>query len=169
MCQTAVNKAADTSNPNATCAGTTKPVGTSNRLPNGLKEVEGGKGERCRRDERASGTVGLSSNGENTVPDSIPPVPNLGKRRPPLSVPLEGEKTGQQSSGHPDKTTTHLAQHKCAQRRTLCVGQTARLKAKRVKESGTRGQVGARLPARTTNVIPDSTATSQNPHAGHHG
>ncbi|KIJ16142.1 hypothetical protein PAXINDRAFT_11186 [Paxillus involutus ATCC 200175] len=48
-----------------------------------------------------------SLNGENGVPDSIPPVPNPDERGPPPSMPLEGEK-GQQSSSHVDETGTHL-------------------------------------------------------------
>ncbi|KIJ07342.1 hypothetical protein PAXINDRAFT_19455, partial [Paxillus involutus ATCC 200175] len=105
--QTALDEAADTSNPNATSAGTTMPVGMSNGPPNGSSEVEGegGKGE---GNERASGIVDPSSNGENAVLDSIPPTPNLDERGPPPSMPLEGEKNGQQSSGHVDETGTHL-------------------------------------------------------------
>ncbi|KIJ09087.1 hypothetical protein PAXINDRAFT_17816, partial [Paxillus involutus ATCC 200175] len=104
--QTALDEAADTSNPNATSAGTTMPVGTSNGPLNGSSEVEGegGKGE---GNERASGIVDPSSNGENAVPDSIPPTPNPDERGPPPSMPLEGEKNGQQSSGHGDETGTH--------------------------------------------------------------
>ncbi|KAF8833138.1 hypothetical protein BDN67DRAFT_1017907 [Paxillus ammoniavirescens] len=129
-CQTAINEAADTSNPNATSAGTTMPVGTSNGPPNRSNEAEG-KGGKGEGNERASGDVAPSSNGENTVPDLIPPAPNPDERResngenavpdlippapnpdkrgPPLSMPLEGEK-GQQSSGHADEAATHLEQ-----------------------------------------------------------
>ncbi|KIJ06367.1 hypothetical protein PAXINDRAFT_20440 [Paxillus involutus ATCC 200175] len=105
--QTALDEAADTSNPNATSAGMTMPVGTSNGPPNGSSEVEGegGKGE---GNERASGIVDPSSNGENAVPDSIPPTTNPDERGPPPSMPLEGEKNGQQASGHVDDTATHL-------------------------------------------------------------
>ncbi|KIK77669.1 hypothetical protein PAXRUDRAFT_17345 [Paxillus rubicundulus Ve08.2h10] len=92
MRQTAINKAADTSNPNAMCTGTMKPAGTSNGLPNGPKEVEGGKGE---VNERVSGSVAPSSNGEHTIPNSIPPPPNLDKHPPPLSMLLEGDNCGE--------------------------------------------------------------------------
>ncbi|KIK76116.1 hypothetical protein PAXRUDRAFT_49920, partial [Paxillus rubicundulus Ve08.2h10] len=74
------HEAADTSNPNTTCAGTTKPAGTSYGLPNGSKEVEGGKGGQ--RDERARGSVAPSSNGENAIPDSTPP-PSTASRHAP--------------------------------------------------------------------------------------
>ncbi|KIJ06647.1 hypothetical protein PAXINDRAFT_20160 [Paxillus involutus ATCC 200175] len=112
-CQTAYEEAADPSNPNAR-AGPTEPAGTSNRPPNGSSEVEGegGKGE---GNERASGIVDPSSNGENAIPDSIPPTPHLDERGPPPSMPLEGEKNGQQLSGHGDETGTHQVetpQHK---------------------------------------------------------
>ncbi|KIJ10219.1 hypothetical protein PAXINDRAFT_16729 [Paxillus involutus ATCC 200175] len=104
--QTANDEAADTSNPHATCAGPTEPVGTSNGPPNGSSEVEG-KGEKGEGNERASGIVDPSSKGENTVPDSIPPTPNPDEQGPPPSMLLEGEK-GQQSSGHVDETGMHL-------------------------------------------------------------
>ncbi|KIK73660.1 hypothetical protein PAXRUDRAFT_177814, partial [Paxillus rubicundulus Ve08.2h10] len=58
--QTANHKAADTSNPNTMCAGTTKPAGTSYGLLNRPKEVEGGK-ERRMRGQRASGSAAHSS------------------------------------------------------------------------------------------------------------
>ncbi|KIK77655.1 hypothetical protein PAXRUDRAFT_166140 [Paxillus rubicundulus Ve08.2h10] len=160
------HEAADTLNWNAMSTGTTKPAGTSYGLPNINKEVKGrgGKGE---RDERVSGSAAPSLNNENAAPNSIPPPPNPDKCKcsPPLSIMLlEGEKTGQQSSRHPDETTTHLAQHKCARRRTLCMGQTARSKVKKGgKESSTRGQVGAQLPAQMTIVIPNSTPTPPYP------
>ncbi|KIK76628.1 hypothetical protein PAXRUDRAFT_113962, partial [Paxillus rubicundulus Ve08.2h10] len=86
------HEAADTSNPNTMCTGTMKPAGTSYGLPNGSKEVEGGKGE---RDERASGSAAPSL--DNNSGDEVCHI-----------VPLEGEKTGQQLSRHPDETTTHL-------------------------------------------------------------
>ncbi|KIJ13525.1 hypothetical protein PAXINDRAFT_13642 [Paxillus involutus ATCC 200175] len=104
--QTASNEAADTSNPSAMSARPRLPAGTSNGPPNGSSEVEG-KGEKGEGNERASGIVDPSSNGENAVPDSIPPTPNPDERGPPPSMPLEGEK-GQQSSGHVDETGTHL-------------------------------------------------------------
>ncbi|KIK92579.1 hypothetical protein PAXRUDRAFT_13143 [Paxillus rubicundulus Ve08.2h10] len=59
-------------------------------LLNGSKEVEGGKGE---ANERASGSVAPSSNGEYTIPNSIPPPPNLDEHPPPLSMPLKGEES----------------------------------------------------------------------------
>ncbi|KIJ08868.1 hypothetical protein PAXINDRAFT_18025 [Paxillus involutus ATCC 200175] len=40
------------------------------------------------------------------VPYRALPTPN--NQRPPLSMPLKGEKTGQQSSGHADEAATHL-------------------------------------------------------------
>ncbi|KIJ15255.1 hypothetical protein PAXINDRAFT_11797 [Paxillus involutus ATCC 200175] len=40
------------------------------------------------------------------VPYRALPTPN--KQRPPPSMPLKGEKTGQQSSGHADEAATHL-------------------------------------------------------------
>ncbi|KIK74520.1 hypothetical protein PAXRUDRAFT_19792 [Paxillus rubicundulus Ve08.2h10] len=97
---TANHEAADTSNLNATCAGTTKPAGTSYGLPNGSKEVEGGKGE---RDKRASGSVAPSSDNDGgdevhhmyAVPNSTPPPPNPDEHQPPPSMPPEGENCGE--------------------------------------------------------------------------
>ncbi|KIJ08147.1 hypothetical protein PAXINDRAFT_18692, partial [Paxillus involutus ATCC 200175] len=110
--QTANEEATGTSNPNANGAGTTMPVGTSNgpsnaSKSNGNDEEVKGKGGKGEGNERASGIAAPSSNGENAVPDSIPPTPNPDERGPPPSMPLEGEK-GQQSSGHVDETGTHL-------------------------------------------------------------
>ncbi|KAF8835308.1 hypothetical protein BDN67DRAFT_1015664 [Paxillus ammoniavirescens] len=113
-CQTAHAEAADPLNPNTTGAGTTKPVGTSYGPPCEMNESrnesnEDSKGEKAERDERASGDVAPSSNSKNTVPDSTPPPPNLDKWRLPLSVPLEGEKIGQKSSGHVNNMATLVA------------------------------------------------------------
>ncbi|KIJ08711.1 hypothetical protein PAXINDRAFT_18165 [Paxillus involutus ATCC 200175] len=104
--QMALDKAADTSNPNAMSAGMTMPVGTSNGPLNGSSKVEGegGKGE---GNERARGIVAPSLNGKNAIPDSIPPAPNPDERGPPPSMPLEGEKNSQQSSGHSDEMGMH--------------------------------------------------------------
>ncbi|KIJ18389.1 hypothetical protein PAXINDRAFT_8642 [Paxillus involutus ATCC 200175] len=102
--QTANDEAADPSNPNAH-AGPTEPAGTSNGPPNGSNKVEG-KGGKGEGNKRARGIVDPSSNGENAVPNSIPPTPNPDKRGPPPSMPLKGEK-GQRSSGRSDETTTH--------------------------------------------------------------
>ncbi|KIJ05418.1 hypothetical protein PAXINDRAFT_21324 [Paxillus involutus ATCC 200175] len=137
--QTALDEAADTSNPNATSAGTTMPVGTSNGPPNGSSEVEGegGKGE---GNERASGIVDPSSNGENAVPDSIPPTPNPDERGPPPSMPLEGEKNGQQSSGHGDETGTH--QRSNGEDRGVAVGHR--------EAAGARDEVGERYDDQET-------------------
>ncbi|KIJ16561.1 hypothetical protein PAXINDRAFT_11011 [Paxillus involutus ATCC 200175] len=111
--QTANEEATGTSNPNANGAGTTMPVGTSNGPSNASKlngndEGVEGKGEKGEGNERASGIPAPSSNGEYTVPDLIPPVPNPHKQTPPPpSTPLEGEKDGEELSGHVDKAGTH--------------------------------------------------------------
>ncbi|KAF8833529.1 hypothetical protein BDN67DRAFT_1017448 [Paxillus ammoniavirescens] len=106
-CQTAVNEAIDTTNPHAMCAGPAVPVGTTNGLSNRSNEVEGKRviGD---RDERVSGDVAPSLNGENAIPDLTPPPPNPDESRPPPSTPLKGEKNGQPLSSHVDKTGTHL-------------------------------------------------------------
>ncbi|KIK73659.1 hypothetical protein PAXRUDRAFT_177818, partial [Paxillus rubicundulus Ve08.2h10] len=143
------HEAADTSNPNTTCAGTTKPAGTSYGLLNVNKEVKGRGGE-GERDERASGSVAPTWNDENAAPNLIPPPPN-----PDKCVLLEGEKTGQQSSGRPEETTMHLAQHKWTQRRTPCVGQTARSKAKK----GGKGKRHERVSGSVAPSLDDKCCT----------
>ncbi|KIJ04850.1 hypothetical protein PAXINDRAFT_21861, partial [Paxillus involutus ATCC 200175] len=124
--QTAVDdEAADTTDPHANSAGPAVPVGTTNEPSNGIDEgVEEGDRKVEEEDEkggRASESAALSSNdngGDEDVrhayvvpkpatsaPYHVPPSPD--KRRPP-SVPLEGEMTGKQSSGHADEAATHL-------------------------------------------------------------
>ncbi|KIJ05233.1 hypothetical protein PAXINDRAFT_21488, partial [Paxillus involutus ATCC 200175] len=129
--QTALDEAADTSNPNATSAGTTMPVGTSNGPSNELRNEskEKGKGgevvedveEEDEKGGRASGIEDPSSNddgGDEDVrhayvvpkpaspsPNHVPPPPD--ESRPPPSVSLEGEMSGKQSSDHADEAATH--------------------------------------------------------------
>jgi hypothetical protein len=124
--QTAANEAADTSNPHAIGAGTTMPVGTSNEPSNesnGGKDREGGRSveEEGGKGEWASGDAAPSSNDDGgdesvrhtyVVPNTTQPppyyaLPTLHERGPPPSVSLEGEMTGQRSSGHVDETATH--------------------------------------------------------------
>ncbi|KAF8836634.1 hypothetical protein BDN67DRAFT_983801 [Paxillus ammoniavirescens] len=96
--QTAVNKATDTTDPNATGAGPAVPVGTMNQPRHESdKDLKGEKGE---RDERASGDVAPSSNAENAIPNSTPPPPYPDElTTPPPSMPLKGEDEGVKSSG----------------------------------------------------------------------
>ncbi|KIK71867.1 hypothetical protein PAXRUDRAFT_181701 [Paxillus rubicundulus Ve08.2h10] len=118
MHQMANHKAADTSNLNAMCTGMTKPVGMLygplNEGRNVKKVDETG--------EWASGSVTPSSNDDSgdedvchtyIVPNMTQPppyhaLPTPDEQRQPLSMPLEGEKTGQQSSRHTDELGTHL-------------------------------------------------------------
>ncbi|KIK76525.1 hypothetical protein PAXRUDRAFT_18146 [Paxillus rubicundulus Ve08.2h10] len=109
--------AADTMNPNAKSARPTKPAGAprTGNTQDIDEEVKGtgGKGE---RDERASGSAAPSSDNDGgdevchtyAVPNSTPPPPNRDEHPPPLSMPLEGENCGEQSSGHVYETGTHL-------------------------------------------------------------
>ncbi|KIJ10616.1 hypothetical protein PAXINDRAFT_16386 [Paxillus involutus ATCC 200175] len=92
-CQMAYEEATDPLNSNAS-TGMMKPAGTSNRLLNGSNEVEG-------------------ENGREVIED-IEVEDEKDKSIPPPSVPLEGEKNGQQPSGHIDKAAMHLEapQHK---------------------------------------------------------
>jgi hypothetical protein len=124
--QTAVDdEAADTTDPHANSAGPAVPVGTTNEPSNGVDEgVEEGDRRVEAEDEkggRASGSAAPSSNDDGgdedvrhayvvpkpatSAPYHVPPSPD--ERRPP-SVPLEGEMTGKQSSGHADEAATHL-------------------------------------------------------------
>ncbi|KIJ08863.1 hypothetical protein PAXINDRAFT_18029 [Paxillus involutus ATCC 200175] len=124
--QTAVvDEAADTTDPHANSAGPAVPVGTTNEPSNGVDEgVEEGDRRVEEEDEkggRASESAALSSNDNGgdedvrhayAVPKPAPPSPyhvppSPDERRPP-SVPLEGEMTGKQSSGHADEAATHL-------------------------------------------------------------
>ncbi|KIJ05244.1 hypothetical protein PAXINDRAFT_21479, partial [Paxillus involutus ATCC 200175] len=95
-------EATGTSNPNANGAGMMMPVGTLNRPSNASKlngndEGVEGKGEKGEGNERASGITAPSSN-----------VPNPHERTPPPpSTPLEGEKDGEELSGHIDEVGTH--------------------------------------------------------------
>ncbi|KIJ05892.1 hypothetical protein PAXINDRAFT_20878, partial [Paxillus involutus ATCC 200175] len=125
--QTAVDdEAADTTDPHTICAGTTVPAGTSHEPSNDVDEgVEEGDRKVEEEDEkggRASESAALSSNDDGgdedvrhayVVPKPVPPSPyqippSPDKSRPPPSTPLEGEKNGQQASGHVDDTATHL-------------------------------------------------------------
>ncbi|KIJ14165.1 hypothetical protein PAXINDRAFT_13078 [Paxillus involutus ATCC 200175] len=87
------------------------------------------QGQQCQNAEeedekggRASESAALSSNDDGgdedvrhayVIPKLAPPFPNHvppppDESRPPPSVPLEGEKNGQHSSGHADEAATHL-------------------------------------------------------------
>ncbi|KIJ11553.1 hypothetical protein PAXINDRAFT_15549 [Paxillus involutus ATCC 200175] len=94
----AYNKADDPLNPNANGAGMTKPVGTLYGLHDKL--IKDSKGEKGQRVERASGTVGPSSDDDGG--DEVHHSP------PPPSTLLEGEENGEQTSGHPDEMAMHL-------------------------------------------------------------
>ncbi|KIJ09064.1 hypothetical protein PAXINDRAFT_17847 [Paxillus involutus ATCC 200175] len=122
--QTASNEAADTSNPSATSARPRLPAGTSRGPPNGSNENEGEKGDRV---ERASGTVGPSSDDDGgdegvhhryVVPDSTPPPYPDEPTPPPPSTPLEGEMYGEESSGRAHEAATHDVETPQAELRT---------------------------------------------------
>ncbi|KAF8838885.1 hypothetical protein BDN67DRAFT_1060573 [Paxillus ammoniavirescens] len=141
-------EATDPSNPNATGAGTMKPVGMSygppcesnepsNESNNVDKGVESKEGEKGDRNERASGIIDPSKNSKNAIPDSIPPAPNPDELLPPPSMPLEGEK-GQQSSGHTYEAATHLE----------------RLRNESNEDS--KGEIGERVKRASGNVVPSS-------------
>ncbi|KIJ04347.1 hypothetical protein PAXINDRAFT_22367 [Paxillus involutus ATCC 200175] len=90
-CQTAVNEAADTSNPNATSARPTVPVGKSNEPSNEGVEGSGewGVGRKTKKDD---------SGGEDVryvyvVPGPTSSPPDEAIRPLPPSTPLEGEKS----------------------------------------------------------------------------
>ncbi|KIJ10618.1 hypothetical protein PAXINDRAFT_16388 [Paxillus involutus ATCC 200175] len=125
------DEATDTTDPHANSTGPTVPVGTTNEPLNGIdNEVEGGNGREVNKDigiedeegEWASGINDLSSNNDGgdedvrhvyVIPNSTQPVPYHAEpppdeSRPPLSVSLEGEMSGKQSSNHADKAATHL-------------------------------------------------------------
>ncbi|KIJ09965.1 hypothetical protein PAXINDRAFT_16971 [Paxillus involutus ATCC 200175] len=120
------DEAADTADPHANRAGPAVPVGTSNGPSNGIVEgVEEGDRKVEEEDEkggRASESAALSLNDDGgdedvrhayIVPKPVPPSPyqvppSPDESRPPPSTPLEGEKNGQQASGHVDDTATHL-------------------------------------------------------------
>ncbi|KIJ09086.1 hypothetical protein PAXINDRAFT_17815 [Paxillus involutus ATCC 200175] len=125
--QTAVDdEAADTTDPHANSTGPAVPVGTTNEPSNGVDEgVEEGDRSVEEGDEkggRVSESAALSSNDDGgdedvrhayVVPKPVPPSPyqippSPDESRPPPSTPLEGEKNGQQASGHVDDTATHL-------------------------------------------------------------
>ncbi|KIJ10059.1 hypothetical protein PAXINDRAFT_16906 [Paxillus involutus ATCC 200175] len=115
--QTAYNKAADTSNPNAMSAGLTEPAGTSNEPRNELNKGEKG-GEEDEKGVWASGIEDPSSNDDGgdkdvhhayVVPNmTLPPpyhtLPTPDERRQPPSMPLEGEKNNR-------ITTTRVVNH----------------------------------------------------------
>ncbi|KIJ06305.1 hypothetical protein PAXINDRAFT_20490 [Paxillus involutus ATCC 200175] len=112
--QTANKEATGTSNPNANSAGTTMPVGTLNRPLNVSKsnsndEGVEGKGEKGEGNERASGITAPSSNGN--------PQPTQTNTTPP-SMPLEGEKDGEESSGCAHEAATHDVETPQAKLRT---------------------------------------------------
>jgi hypothetical protein len=97
--QVAYGEATDTSDPNATSARPTEPVGTLNG-PLNENEGNGKKGEKGENDDGGD---------ENVRHAYIVPSPTSppASRLPP-STPLEGEKEkGQQSSGHTDEAATH--------------------------------------------------------------
>ncbi|KIJ12433.1 hypothetical protein PAXINDRAFT_14757 [Paxillus involutus ATCC 200175] len=121
-CQTAVDdEAADTMDPHANSTGPAVPVGTMNEPSNGIDKGEKG-GEEDEKGEWASGIETPSSNDDGgdkdvrhayVVPTStLPPpyhaLPTPDKRQRPPSMPLKGEMTGQQLSGHADEAATHL-------------------------------------------------------------
>ncbi|KIJ04995.1 hypothetical protein PAXINDRAFT_21725, partial [Paxillus involutus ATCC 200175] len=97
--QTAVNEAADTTDPHANSAGPAVPVGTTNEPSNGIDEGEKG-GEEDEKGEWASGIETPSSNDDGGDEDV--------RHAPPPSVPLEGEEDDQKASGHVDDMATHL-------------------------------------------------------------
>ncbi|KIJ05737.1 hypothetical protein PAXINDRAFT_21032, partial [Paxillus involutus ATCC 200175] len=119
--QTALDEATDATNPNATSVGPATPVGRSYGPPNASNEGEKG-GEEDEKGEWASGIETPSSNDDGgdedvrhayvipntTLPPPYHALPPPDERRRPPSVPLEGEKNGQQASGHVDDTATHL-------------------------------------------------------------
>ncbi|KAF8837796.1 hypothetical protein BDN67DRAFT_1013607 [Paxillus ammoniavirescens] len=111
-CQTAIEEATDTVNPDVKDVRPMMPAGTSNGLQNESNDVNEGvepsEGEKGERDKRVSGDIAPSSNGKNTVPDSTPPPPYPDESRPPPSMSLEGEMSGKQSSDHADEAATHL-------------------------------------------------------------
>ncbi|KIJ11271.1 hypothetical protein PAXINDRAFT_15813 [Paxillus involutus ATCC 200175] len=100
--QTAYNfEATDTSNPNATSARPTEPVGTLNGPLNESNENEG-KGKKGEKGENDDG------GDENVRHAYIVPSPTPPASRLPPSTPLEGEKEkGQQLSGRTDEAATH--------------------------------------------------------------
>ncbi|KIJ10471.1 hypothetical protein PAXINDRAFT_102023 [Paxillus involutus ATCC 200175] len=173
--QTAVNdEATDTSNPHANGAGTTMPVGTSNG-----RDREGDERDKVveEKGEWASGIKHPSSNDDsgdedvrhvyivpNTtqlVPYHALPIPN--KRRPPPSVPLEGEKDGTPydetsniegpggAVGGDDETSTLHGDDEGRQQ-----GQEASDEDQEGQETGE----GSREVEETTNVDNDSQYTS---------
>ncbi|KIK76569.1 hypothetical protein PAXRUDRAFT_103604, partial [Paxillus rubicundulus Ve08.2h10] len=112
-CQTAVNEATDTTDPNAMGAGPAVPVGMMNGPLNEGRNVK-------KEDEMGEWVSGIEDpsldddGGDEDVLHTYV-VPNMTRPPPfhvlstpdeqsqPSSMPLEGEKTGQQSSRHPDK------------------------------------------------------------------
>ncbi|KIJ12713.1 hypothetical protein PAXINDRAFT_14471 [Paxillus involutus ATCC 200175] len=118
--QTAYNKAADTSNPNAMSTGPTEPVGMSNEPRNESNEGEKG-GEEDEKGVWASGIEDPSSNDDGgdedvrhvyVVPNTtLPPpyhaLPTPDKRRQPPSTPLEGEKNDRTTMMTPYNETSN--------------------------------------------------------------
>ncbi|KIJ16557.1 hypothetical protein PAXINDRAFT_11007 [Paxillus involutus ATCC 200175] len=102
-------------------AGPAVPVGMMNELSNRIDEGEKG-GEEDEKGEWASGTEIPSSNDDggdedvrhvyviptSTLPPPYHTLPTPHERRRHLSMLLEGEEGDQKSSGHDNKTATHL-------------------------------------------------------------
>ncbi|KIK76341.1 hypothetical protein PAXRUDRAFT_170225, partial [Paxillus rubicundulus Ve08.2h10] len=117
-CQMAINKATDTTDPNAMGAGPAVPVGMTNGPPNKGRNIE----KVDEAGEWASGSVTPSSNDDGgdknihhtyVVPNTTRPppyhtLPTPDEQRQPPGMLLEGEKTGQQSSRCTDETGMHL-------------------------------------------------------------
>ncbi|KIJ12073.1 hypothetical protein PAXINDRAFT_15101 [Paxillus involutus ATCC 200175] len=93
--QMAIDEATDATNPNTTSIGPAMPMGRSYRLPNASNKGEKG-GEEDEKGEWASGIETPSSNDDS------------GDEDVRHTMLLEGEMTGQQSSGHNNETATHL-------------------------------------------------------------
>ncbi|KIJ19235.1 hypothetical protein PAXINDRAFT_8582 [Paxillus involutus ATCC 200175] len=123
-------EATDTTDPNTTSARPAVPVGTTNKPSNWIDNgAEGGNGREVDEDVeiedekggRASESTALSSNNDGgdedvrhayVVPKPVPPSPYQvppppDESRPPLSMSLEGEMSGKQSSDHADEAATH--------------------------------------------------------------
>ncbi|KIJ09461.1 hypothetical protein PAXINDRAFT_17447 [Paxillus involutus ATCC 200175] len=114
-------EATDAMNPNTTSVGPATPMGRSYGPPNASNKGEKG-GEEDEKGEWVSGIENPSSNDDggnedvrhvyiiptSTLPPPYHALPTPDERWRPPSMPLEGEMTGQQSSGHNNETATHL-------------------------------------------------------------
>ncbi|KIJ06697.1 hypothetical protein PAXINDRAFT_20106 [Paxillus involutus ATCC 200175] len=124
--QTAVVETTDATNPNAMSVGPATPVGRSYGLLNESdKDLRGRSGKvdegvevENEKGEWASGIKDPSLNDDDgnedihhayIIPNTTQLVPYHAELPPdPPSMPLEGEKNGQLSSGHIDKMAMHL-------------------------------------------------------------